>query len=790
MVCFQDANGSAAQIRNARGKHYVLFDLPADKGLELKTNQPSLGWVPDIGGHPALPFSIAARLILPVHSERDDPSSPLFAEFPTAPLFARLWAAVVGLMDLSADNIFKEVERAAEAVEDQDVFLATAGDWQAVEGTIDGDDLCRWLPSITRGDAFTAGLKSPGLAGAEIFYHVGPYMNKNQRGDSTHYVVAASTLGKVFASDDDEAVCDGAQLAEDICVGLRDCAWRDLFMQVTPGPDDTAAVNARGGQRVADIRNKHGYYQDRLANTGYATQYIVRMLPEAMRRKTIVPCLSAIFAGDGSGPSIVEGATELAEALRMSDVKQIDDRSLMALERALTPLKRIMTSASFASLGVDERRQAVLEKIEATKLTAKSSPAAAPASSSAEGDAKAASGKLLLSQLTKPDALDLLQHLAAYRATADYDQVAFLEWAHSGRWPPEMRAAKLLAATALPKATAGERAVRDVALAAVAANDALKPIGALMQLAWGHVKTLEGYPELQDIYDLGQTRMPDVIARLCARAFSADGASVPSALRFARAEKLTAALKARTWGLDLDFVNDGDAVMLSYIEGGTGAEIVRVDSDRVYTDVSQLLRTRRIGANVLSFFGIVDGATHSWRQLISSCEHAFQNVPASDSVKRVRLGNAARRFVTRSLDDVGKRIDLLRYSAKHDAVGPRQLLSATKGGPSDEFAEAVARIQDDQKRKRSEVADDKSALTLVRLPAEAQQSPALAARAKRELGESLGDLISAGWQTVDGAQLAGKRQRADVSWADDYHLDQARLGGGGGGGGGGNGSQG
>ena len=62
MVCFQDANGTAAQqTRIARGKHYVLFDLPADKGLELKNKQPSLGWVTDINGHPTLPFSIAQR---------------------------------------------------------------------------------------------------------------------------------------------------------------------------------------------------------------------------------------------------------------------------------------------------------------------------------------------------------------------------------------------------------------------------------------------------------------------------------------------------------------------------------------------------------------------------------------------------------------------------------------------------------------------------------------------------------------------------------------------------------
>ena len=55
MVCFQDANGTAAQIPTARGKHYVIFDLPADKGLELKNKQPSLGWVTDINGHRRCP---------------------------------------------------------------------------------------------------------------------------------------------------------------------------------------------------------------------------------------------------------------------------------------------------------------------------------------------------------------------------------------------------------------------------------------------------------------------------------------------------------------------------------------------------------------------------------------------------------------------------------------------------------------------------------------------------------------------------------------------------------------
>ena len=56
----------------------------------------------------------------------------------------------------------------------------------------------------------------------------------------------------------------------------------------------------------------------------------------------------------------------------------------------------------------------------------------------------------------------------------------------------------------------------------------------------------------------------------------------------------------------------------------------------------------------------------------------------------------------------------------HDAVGPHDLLPAGKGGPAEEFAEDVLRISDDQKRKRSAVADDESALTQVALPGDGE----------------------------------------------------------------------
>ena len=168
--------------------------------------------------------------------------------------------------------------------------------------------------------------------------------------------------------------------------------------------------------------------------------------------------------------------------------------------------------------------------------------------------------------------------------------------AASGRWPADIRAAKLGAAAKMASSSA-----KSAAIAEITADDQRAPIPALMQLAWGHLKGLEGYPELQDIYDLGQTSMPDVIGRLCARAYSADGTSVPPALRFARAVKLTTALAGRSWDKDVDIPNDGDACMLSYVEGGQGTEIERVPASDLYADISQLARCKRIGANLLAF---------------------------------------------------------------------------------------------------------------------------------------------------------------------------------------------
>ena len=91
MVCYANAGGTANAQRASRGKHYVLFNSAADNAAALKADQPNLGWVPDIQGHPTLPWSVASRLILQVHHSPDHPDEALFAAYPTAQLFDRMW---------------------------------------------------------------------------------------------------------------------------------------------------------------------------------------------------------------------------------------------------------------------------------------------------------------------------------------------------------------------------------------------------------------------------------------------------------------------------------------------------------------------------------------------------------------------------------------------------------------------------------------------------------------------------------------------------------------------------
>jgi hypothetical protein len=249
----------------------------------------------------------------------------------------------------------------------------------------------------------------------------------------------------------------------------------------------------------------------------------------------------------------------------------------MELDSLLAPIFATINLGSDSTL--HDRIAVVVEKIDTTNVKAKGANLSAATAASLDKEKTTASGKVLLAQLTQPDAVFQLERLRKYIASPDHDPIAYLEMAHSGRLTPEIQAALVVEAYALSGS-----AKRD-ALIAIDVDDKRAPIPALMQLACNHggtsIKALEGFPDLQHVYDLGH--MPDVLGRLCARAYSADGTSIPPALRFARAVKNSRCTKrsrgALAWEKHLDFINDGDAVMLAYIEGGQGTEVTRVAPD-------------------------------------------------------------------------------------------------------------------------------------------------------------------------------------------------------------------
>ena len=243
MVRYATAAGNAAAARNARGKHFVIFDAPGDKGPELKKKQPDLGWAEDIEGHPTLPFSVAARLLLPPVVVRDDRGASLFSHFVTDQLLNRVWGTVIPHLNLGADDIFSAVIQAADAAASKTPLVSVAGDWADCEGLPAGDGLSRWVPAMTRGDAFSAQHDgAPGIVAAELCYYMGPYMRTAQRADGTHFSTAARTIGKLFQSDEDEDVVDAGQLAADVAGGLRDSKWPPLLMTTPPSCQNERSV--------------------------------------------------------------------------------------------------------------------------------------------------------------------------------------------------------------------------------------------------------------------------------------------------------------------------------------------------------------------------------------------------------------------------------------------------------------------------------------------------------------------------------------------------------------------
>ena len=77
-----------------------------------------------------------------------------------------------------------------------------------------------------------------------------------------------------------------------------------------------------------------------------------------------------------------ENPTSREDASRQRDGEVGDVGELP--ETPLSPLQRVICNTAFRSLTLRERRQSVLEKIEATQLTAKPAPSTTTASTDSE----------------------------------------------------------------------------------------------------------------------------------------------------------------------------------------------------------------------------------------------------------------------------------------------------------------------------------------------------------------------------------------------------------------------
>ena len=235
-------------------------------------------------------------------------------------------------------------------------------------------------------------------------------MLSEHRSEDTHFQLAAGIMGKLFQSDDDEKLCNGSQLASEVAEGMRDSAWPELFMHAPPGNDLVLDIaSSKGGQRIADLRNRIGYWEARTSINTSSTKCVLRSLPATIKQAKTVPALAGSFAGVKSPSVIADGIIELATALGAAPPANVNERAIREIERALSPIVSIILSAPICDLPHVERIAAIREKIEACHLTVKPSTSSTTSITTADGEKSTASDKLLVSQLTKPDAVEQLQ---------------------------------------------------------------------------------------------------------------------------------------------------------------------------------------------------------------------------------------------------------------------------------------------------------------------------------------------------------------------------------------------
>ena len=706
MVRYISASGGADAQRTARDLHVVILHEPRDMGPELKKSQPGLDWLDDVDGHPALPWGSFSRFVHRVLVTDDDLEDAAMTSFLKAEGAQRIWQKVISGMDLGARDPYAAFLNAGLALGEDEDLRIVASEWaesEGHEGYEDAED-SRWLGQISRRMSFRTSFSdtTSGVVGGELAYAVGPWMRRKHHEDGSAGRKAAALIGKLVAEGADPEELPGETLACMVADTLAASLWPACMFHVTVGIDSVAGGTA-GGARMAEIRNRLAF-DAALTSGGSVGKWVVPRLPTILAPPGDTPVLSVIFAKCSDSRLISDGLKRLASALAVPNASEVSLLLLDNVERLLVPIAPFVKEAERGEKSVKERVELALEDARRARISYRGETAGGVASVSGSGDtdSKVSSSAGITAAFGKPEAIYQIKRWGALKADARWDQVARLEVALTGQLTPEMRDAQL--ADAAAKHAADPVAAKAARLALLAEHEVdlkRKPLAPFHMLAWGQVTKFDVYPELTEIYDLGNSVMSTLVGRVVARTFSHDGRSVPTALSLLKLDALTASLRSREWR-SVDFINDGLAVVLAKNAGLEVQHIERVSADAVYLDVLQVGLVKAIGTAVLHLFGAVKGIT-SWEAAVTSCEFAHLGLSADDP-KRGRTAKFMRVFLREGLAEYGRLVNLARYTARFDSAMPSDFMPTTSLLLT-EFTEAVRRVRHDLQRQRSEVED-------------------------------------------------------------------------------------
>ena len=683
---FANATGTIAAQRTARGAHRLYLDDPADKARPLK----ELGVIADVdwgrdGDVDTLSYRAVIKVVgrfIVVNTGREQ---EFLSKYPSAEGLSRIWQAIMGGVSFekcSFGYFMARVDAAAEAIADRGIFVLADGEWVAAElpgrghlhpAAEEWGDVCRWLPAATIGDFYGDGQEACGSrAAADVLGIDGAPFVFAARNTASNFVKGAKVLTKTFASDDDVDVCDGVSLAFDIASGLRSCPW-GAALEGYPQP---------GMFAVADLRDRYAVYKAVAAQSDAAAHIIQPRLPLALLPGTKYEALAKVMIGELQGFELGPLIHTLADGLKLKLKGPVHERALAEIEKTLNADLVDTLPGSTAEERVD---QYVKRAVTHGGVTA--NPGRAGGDGHDDGQRQA-----LARIMGTRHAIDQVERLGRYNATGKWSGEQMLEMALTGKLGPEalaeLKTELAQPATSIERKAEIEKERREY-----------EPLAPLHQLAWGQVKCLHGFPELQWIYELGQTRWPTLLGMVVARCYAPNRDAVPKALAGLTLDELAKVLRARDWSA-VDLTNDADLLAVARF-GGSASRERREAAELVYTCPHQIHRLRNVGTAVFSLFGAKECPALGWGRIVAVVDQLDQTTGWARGDQSEIAGRRVRTFVCEAMREYGKRVDLMRYSTRPDAAVARLLLGK-ESAPLQSMAEFASATAEKLKRARQD----------------------------------------------------------------------------------------